>query len=100
MNKHKRFSLLWPHGVRKLSSFTVFVFLWVTPSTKSTNFCSRYLVQALSERDEIWHITTHIGKLWLKGTQLGRQNSEGVKIATNRLAEGDKIWHDDGHSRS
>jgi len=38
-------------------SFTVFfVFLWVTPTTESTKFGSRYLVEGLSERDEIRQI--------------------------------------------
>ena len=36
-------------------SFTVF-FLSVTLSMKSTKFGSRYLVDRLSEEDEIWHI--------------------------------------------
>ena len=36
----------------------VVLFLSVTPSTKSTKFGSRYLVDGLSEREEIWRNDT------------------------------------------
>ena len=39
--------------------FFVCVFLRVTLSTKLTNFGSRYLVEGLSEQDEIWHDDGH-----------------------------------------
>jgi len=63
------------------------VCLSVTPSTKSTNFGSRYLIHEFSERDEIWqlyrggllYITTQIGELWHGGVLLGLQNNEGCK---------------------
>ena len=42
-------------------SFTVCVcFLSVTPSTKSTKFGSRYVVDEFSERDEIWQLDIYI----------------------------------------
>jgi len=34
----------------------VYCFLSVTPSTKSMKFGSRYVIEGLSERDEIWKI--------------------------------------------
>ena len=57
-------------------SFTVFVCPSVTPSMKSTNLGSRYLVDGFSERDEIWqldrgallHVITQIGELWHRGS--------------------------------
>ena len=53
-----KITFLSPHGkIYGDMSFTVCfsVCFSVTPSTKSTNFGSRYLVDGFSERDEIWH---------------------------------------------
>ena len=50
--------LLSPHGMRRNWENVVY-FLSVTPSTKSTKFGSRYLVEGLSERAEIWHDDGH-----------------------------------------
>ena len=44
----------------------VVMFLSVTPSTKSTKFGSRYLVDGLSEREEIWRIDTQRALLCAK----------------------------------
>jgi len=57
-------------------SFTVFVFLSVTSSTKSTNFGSRYLVEGFSEGTKfgsliegaLLYLTTQISKLWRRGS--------------------------------
>jgi len=69
--------------------FTVFVcVLSAMPSTKSMNFGSRYLIDGLSEGDEIWHIdrTTALAvhqcrDQWTVAQEvaLGRQNTEGCK---------------------
>jgi len=57
--------------------------------TKSTKFSSRYLIDRLSEGDEIWHdgspdFAVHnaeIGKLWPSGTKLWPMGSPwGAKI--------------------
>jgi len=47
--------------MRATISFTVYYFVCLSvclcgESSKSTNFGSRYLVEGLSEGDEIWHL--------------------------------------------
>jgi len=74
-------------GIGPHSSFCLCLCLWVTQSTKSTNFGSRYLVRGFSELDEIWqldtgallYVITHIGELW-HGGHLGATILKGVKI--------------------
>jgi len=62
-------------------------FLSVTPSTKSTNFGSRYLVEGLSEGDEIWQLdrgclpVCHHWDWWTLAQKVppGAPKSEGCK---------------------
>jgi len=66
-----------PHGMHAETCHLLL--LSVTPSTKSTKFGSRYLVQGFSEGDEIWqidrgglavpeYIRAKIGELWPRGS--------------------------------
>jgi len=85
--------------------------LWVTQSTKSTNFGSRYLKQDFQNgvkfekliEGTLLYITTQIDELWPKRSPLW--GAKIVKCVTkicnaflvDRLAERDEISHDDGH---
>jgi len=72
-------------------------------------FGSKYLIDRLSEGDEIWHIGSSglavysiagIGEFWARRSPLGRQNTEGCKncnaFLQHRLAYRDEIWHNEG----
>jgi len=60
----------------------------VTPSTKSTNFGSKYLLDGFSERDDIWqldrggllYVISQIGELWCMGCPWGAKILNGVKL--------------------
>ena len=87
---HFQQKLVLPHGMRRP---VVYCFLWVTPSTKPTNFGRKYLVQGLPELDEIWEIDTE-GACYTSSprlvncgqrTPLERQNSEGCKTYCNAV---------------
>ena len=75
----------------------------VTPSTKSTNSGSRYLLDGFSERDEIWqieedllYVVTLIGELWYRESPLGAKILKSVKNCNTFLvhlfSECNEIW--------
>jgi len=59
------------------------VCLWVTPATKSTNFCSRYLGKWSREEDEIFQSAR--GELMYTTTQTGDPSSRGSPWGTKIL---------------
>ena len=78
------------------------------PSMKSTNFGSRYLVDRLSEWDEIWQVdmgvlVVHQGQDWWTLAQGSLKILKGVKnfvtlfCTSFGLARRDEIWHIEGH---
>ena len=99
----KRTLLLSPHG-RPMRRRRLLLFS-VTLSTKFTTFGSRYFVDGLSERDEIWqidrggltvYVRIRIGELWLTESLWGTKILKAVKncntFLIHRLAERDEIW--------
>jgi len=77
----------------------VCLFVAVTQSTKSTNFDGWYLVQGVSERDEIWQLAIRHHPDWwtlAQGVPLRRQNSDGCKnfndFLVDQLEGRDEIW--------
>ena len=78
--------LLSPHGMR---SYIVYCFfcLSVTPSTKSTNFGCRYLIERFQNGTKfssfiegaLLYITTQIGELWPRASTCGAKIVKGVK---------------------
>jgi len=97
----KRTLLLSPHVMRRRR---LLLFL-VTLSTKLTTFGSRYFVDGLSERDEIWQIDREgltvyvrikIGELWPRESLCGTKILKAVKncntFLIHRWAERDEIW--------
>ena len=83
-------------------------FMSVMPSTKSTKFDSRYLVDRLSERDEILYIDrgallyvrAKIGEILSRGpwgTKILRVSNFCNAFLVHGLSECDEIWHDEGH---
>jgi len=80
--------------------YIVYSFLSVTPSTKSTKFGSRYLVEGFSEWDEIWQVDRR--GLDVHQDQDGAKVLKGVKkfckaFLIHHSADSSEIWNDEGH---